>query len=80
MLPPLVAALAGSSRQMATGPVALVSLLSATSLEPLATAGGQQYVAYAILLALMVGVFQFALGVLRLGLVVNFISHSYNFV
>ena len=74
-LPPLVAALCGSSRQLATGPVAVVSLLTATSLEPLATAGGQQYVAYAILLALMVGVFQFALGVLKLGLVVNFISH-----
>jgi len=74
-LPPLVAALLGSSHQLATGPVAVVSLLTATSLEPLATAGSQQYIAYAILLALMVGVFQFVLGVLKLGLVVNFISH-----
>jgi MFS superfamily sulfate permease-like transporter len=74
-LPPLVAALLGSSHQLATGPVAVVSLLTATSLEPLATAGSQQYIAYAILLALMVGVFQFTLGVLKLGLVVNFISH-----
>ena len=74
-LPPLVAALFGSSRQLATGPVAVVSLLTATALEPLATAGNQQYIAYAILLALMVGVFQFTLGVLKLGLVVNFISH-----
>jgi MFS superfamily sulfate permease-like transporter len=74
-LPPLVAALFGSSRQLATGPVAVVSLLTATALEPLATAGSQSYIAYAILLALMVGIFQFSLGVLRLGLVVNFISH-----
>jgi len=74
-LPPLVAALLGSSHQLATGPVAVVSLLTATTLEPLATAGSQQYIAYAILLALMVGVFQFMLGVLKLGLVVNFISH-----
>ncbi|KGM43386.1 DNA repair protein [Alkalispirochaeta odontotermitis] len=74
-LPPMVAALLGSSRQLATGPVAVVSLLTATTLEPLATAGSQQYLTYAILLALMVGVFQFTLGVLRLGLVVNFISH-----
>ena len=74
-LPPLVAALLGSSHQLATGPVAVVSLLTATALEPLATAGSQQYIAYAILLALMVGAFQFTLGVLRLGLVVNFISH-----
>ena len=74
-LPPMVAALFGSSRQLATGPVAVVSLLTATTLEPLATAGSQQYIAYAVLLALLVGVFQFSLGVLKLGLVVNFISH-----
>jgi len=74
-LPPLIAALFGSSRQLATGPVAVVSLLTATTLEPLATAGSQEYIAYAILLALLVGAFQFFLGVLRLGLVVNFISH-----
>ena len=74
-LPPMIAALLGSSRQLATGPVAVVSLLTATTLEPLATAGSSQYVSYAILLALLVGVFQFSLGVLKLGLVVNFISH-----
>ena len=74
-LPPLVAALFGSSRQLATGPVAVVSLMTAASLEPLATAGSEGYIAYAILLALMVGIFQLLLGVLRLGLVVNFLSH-----
>ncbi len=74
-LPPLIAALFGSSRQLATGPVAVVSLMTAASLEPLATAGSEGYIAYAILLALMVGAFQFLLGVLKLGLVVNFLSH-----
>ena len=74
-LPPAVAALFGSSRQLSTGPVAVVSLLTAVTLEPLATAGGQAYIAYAILLALMVGAFQFVLGILKLGLVVNFLSH-----
>jgi len=74
-LPPMVAALFGSSRQLATGPVAVVSLMTATALEPMATAGSGQYIAYAILLALLVGIFQLALGVLRLGLVVNFLSH-----
>lgn len=74
-LPPMVAALFGSSRQLATGPVAVVSLMSAASLEPLATAGSSQFIAYSIALALTVGVFQFSLGVLRLGLVVNFLSH-----
>ncbi|MFZ0133333.1 MAG: SulP family inorganic anion transporter [Desulfobacterales bacterium] len=74
-LPPMVAALFGSSRQLATGPVAVVSLMTAASLAPLATAGSPGYIAYAILLALMVGIFQLSLGVLRLGLVVNFLSH-----
>ena len=74
-LPPMIAALFGSSRQLATGPVAVVSLMTAASLAPLATAGSPGYIAYAILLALMVGLFQLTLGILRLGLVVNFLSH-----
>jgi MFS superfamily sulfate permease-like transporter len=74
-LPPMMAALFGSSRQLATGPVAVVSLMTAASLGPLATAGSQGYVTYAILLALIVGFFQLSLGVLRLGVVVNFLSH-----
>lgn len=74
-LPPMVAALFGSSRQLATGPVAVVSLMSAASLEPLATAGSAEFITYSIVLALTVGIFQFSLGVLRLGLVVNFLSH-----
>lgn len=75
LLPPMLAALFGSSRQLATGPVAIVSLMTAAALGPLATTGGDAFVAYAILLALIVGVFQLSLGVLRLGLVVNFLSH-----
>jgi MFS superfamily sulfate permease-like transporter len=71
----MVAALFGSSRQLATGPVAVVSLMTAASLAPLASAGSEGYIAYAMLLSLLVGIFQFLLGVLRLGLVVNFLSH-----
>ncbi len=74
-LPPVIASLFGSSRQLATGPVAVVSLMTSASLEPLATAGSEQFIAYALLLALMVGVFQFSLGILKLGVVVNFLSH-----
>ncbi len=74
-LPPAIAVMFGSSRQLATGPVAMVSLMTATALEPLATAGGEAFIAYAIMLALLVGLFQLSLGVLRLGLVVNFLSH-----
>jgi len=74
-LPPMVASLFGSSRQLATGPVAVVSLMTAASLEPLASAGSEAFIAYSIMLALTVGLFQFLLGVLRLGLIVNFLSH-----
>ena len=74
-LPPVVASLFGSSHQLATGPVAVVSLMTSAALAPLATAGSAEYVAYALLLALLVGVFQLTLGLLRLGLVVNFLSH-----
>ncbi len=74
-LPPMIAALFGSSRQLATGPVAVVSLMTLAALEPLASAGTPAFIAYAIVLALLIGFFQFMLGVLRLGLVVNFLSH-----
>lgn len=74
-LPPMVAALFGSSRRLATGPVAVVSMMTAATLEPLAIAGGEAYIAYAILLAFCVGVFQFLLGVLRMGVIVNLLSH-----
>ncbi len=74
-LPPIIASLFGSSRQLSTGPVAVVSLMTSASLEPLATAGSEGYIAYAILLSLMIGLFQLSLGILRLGLVVNFLSH-----
>lgn len=74
-LPPMIASIFGSSRQLATGPVAVVSLMTAAALEPLATAGGEAFIAYAVLLSFIVGAFQLALGLLRLGVLVNFLSH-----
>lgn len=74
-LPGIIAALFGSSRQLATGPVAVVSLMTASALEPIAGASPDLYVAYAIMLAFMVGIFQMSLGLLRLGVLVNFLSH-----
>ena len=71
----MVAALFGSSRQLATGPVAVVSLMTDASLAPLAAAGSAGYISYAILLALIIGLFQLLLGLLRLGVVVDFLSH-----
>ncbi len=74
-LPVIVAAIWGSSHQLGTGPVAVVSLLTASSLAPLASPGTPSFVALAVMLALMVGVVQLALGVFRLGVIVNFLSH-----
>ncbi|MDX1697643.1 MAG: SulP family inorganic anion transporter, partial [Thiohalobacterales bacterium] len=74
-LPGIIAALFGSSRQLATGPVAVLSQMTASALEPIAGANIELSIAYAIMLALMVGIFQLALGLLRLGILVNFLSH-----
>jgi len=74
-LPGIVAALFGSSRQLATGPVAVVSLMTATALEPIARLSPDNYLIYAVILALIVGGFQFSLGLLRLGALVSFVSH-----
>jgi len=74
-LPVMVAALWGSSNQLGTGPVAVASLLTASSLAPLAAPGSEQFVVLAVMLALMVGVFQLLLGVFKLGVIVNFLSH-----
>ena len=74
-LPIAIASMWGSSNQLSTAPVAVVALMTASFLEPLARAGSAEYVVYAVLLALTVGVLQFTLGVLRLGVVVNFLSH-----
>lgn len=74
-LPVLVGALWGSSSQLATGPVAMVSLLTASALAPLAVPGSDYFIALAVLLALLVGLLQLALGAFKLGVVINFISH-----
>ncbi len=74
-LPVAVAALWGSSNQLGTGPVAVVSLLTASSLATLAAPGSEQFVALAIMLALLVGIVQLLLGVFKLGVIVNFLSH-----
>ena len=73
-LPPLVAGLFGSSKQLATGPVALVALISAATVGKVAPPGSTDFIIYSILLALMVGVLRLALGLLRLGMLVNLLS------
>lgn len=73
-LPPAIAALFGSSRHLATGPVAMASLISAATVQSAVPAGSALYIEYALLLALMVGAIRLLLGVLRLGVLVNLLS------
>lgn len=74
-IPLIIYALFGTSRQLAVGPVAMVSLLTAAGVSAFAEGGTEMYIRVAILLALMVGLIQFLLGVFRLGFLVNFLSH-----
>lgn len=74
-VPAILGALWGSSRQLATGPVAIISLMTAAALTPLAVPFSDRYIELALLLTLMVGLIQFALGAFRLGVIVNFVSH-----
>jgi len=74
-IPLILYAIFGTSRQLAVGPVAMVSLLTAAGVGALAEGGSEMYIMLAITLAFMVGIIQFALGAFRLGFLVNFLSH-----
>jgi SulP family sulfate permease len=74
-VPAILGALWGSSRQLATGPVAIVSLMTAVAITPLAVPFTDDYISLALLLTLMVGAIQLALGAIKLGTIVNFVSH-----
>ena len=74
LVPQVIYAIFGSSRQVAIGPVAMDSLIVATGVSTVALAGSESYIAIAILLGLMVGTIQFILGVFSLGFIVNFLS------
>ncbi|XP_052188214.1 sulfate transporter 4.1, chloroplastic-like isoform X2 [Diospyros lotus] len=75
-VPVFVYAIFGSSRQLAIGPVALVSLLVSNVLSNIVDSSDELYTELAILLALMVGILECIMGLLRLGWLIRFISHS----
>src|SRR5476651_2332529 len=75
LIPAVIGAMFGSSGVLSTGPVAMTSLLTAASISQLAPHGSEQYYAYAILLALVSGVFQVAFGMMRMGVLLNFLSY-----
>ncbi|WP_375263430.1 SulP family inorganic anion transporter [Palleronia sp.] len=75
ILPLLAYAIFGTGRTLAVGPVAVVSLLTATAAGAVATPGSAEYIAAAITLALLSGLILFAMGIFRLGFVANLLSH-----
>ena len=74
-LPVMVASMWGASRFLHTGPVALLSLMSAAAIEPLASRGSDEFIQLSMTLALMVGVLRLALGGFRMGVLINLASH-----
>ncbi len=72
---PIIAAIFGSSKQLQNGPVAVISLMTASALAPLGLSP-EQFIMYCALLALIAGMIQLILGFLRLGIMVDFLSHS----
>ena len=76
MVPAMVAAFFGSSRHLVSGPTTAASVVLFSALSILATPGSPEYVSLALTLTLMVGLFELALGLARMGALVNFISHS----
>lgn len=75
VLPLFAYALFGSSMALAVGPVAVASLMTTSALSPLAPSGTPEYLAMAILLALLSGVMLFVAGLLRMGFLAHFLSH-----
>lgn len=75
LVPIVIYGLLGTSRQLAVGPVAMVSLLVAAGVAPLAGDDPARYIALALTLAVMAGAIQFVLGLARFGFLTNFLSH-----
>jgi SulP family sulfate permease len=76
MAPTIVAALFGSSLHTVTGPTNAISLFVLATVAPLAAPGSAQYVSLVLTLSFMAGLMMLTMGVLRLGALVNFISHT----
>lgn len=74
LVPVVVYALAGSSRHLQVGPAAILSLIVASGVTPLAGDDPERYLSLAVLLSLMAGIIQFSLGAARLGFLANFLS------
>jgi SulP family sulfate permease len=76
MLPAIVAALWGSSWHLVSGPTTAISIVVFATISPLAEPGSANYVQLVLTLTFLIGIFQLLLGVLRLGSLINFVSHT----
>ena len=76
MVPAIVAALFGSSWHLVSGPTNVISIFLFASLSVLAEPSSSEYVKLALTIAFLVGVMQLAMGLARMGALVNFISHT----
>lgn len=76
MVPAIVAALWGSSRHLVSGPTTAISIVVFASISPLAEPGSPAFIALVLTLTFLAGLFQLAMGLARLGALVNFISHT----
>lgn len=74
LIPQIIYAIMGTSRQLAVGPVAMDSLLVASGLGALSLSGINEYIYMAVFLSLFMGAIQLLLGILRMGFLVNFLS------
>ncbi|RTZ95739.1 MAG: sodium-independent anion transporter [Deltaproteobacteria bacterium] len=76
IIPTIIGCLWGSSAQLITGPTTTASLVVFSALSAIATPGSNMYIELAFLLAAMAGLIRLALGAARLGVLLNFVSHS----
>ncbi len=76
IVPPIIAALFGSSFHLISGPTTAISIVVFSTISPLAEAGSEQYIALVLTLTLLAGVYQLVLGLARMGSLVNFVSHT----
>src|SRR5688572_16088893 len=76
MVPAVLAALFGSSWHVISGPTNAISLVVFATMSPLAEPGGPEYVRLVLTLTLLTGAIQLAMGIARMGMLVNFISHT----
>ncbi len=76
MVPPVIAALFGSSRHLISGPTTAISIVVFATVSKFAEPGSAQFISMALTLTFLAGTYQFALGLARMGALVNFVSHS----